>query len=83
MQASGGTSRMPSAGLSGGALYTQPDKEEGGVWERQKGSGWGKGYRSEKTERMDFVVFPYNHTGPPFNDNHKENPQLCKILLTL
>lgn len=41
MQASGGTSRMPSAGLSGGALYTQPDKEEGGVGETE-GKGMGE-----------------------------------------
>lgn len=79
MQASGGPSRTPSAGLSWGALYTQLDKEEGGGWERQKGRAWGKGYRSEKAERMDFVIFPYNHTGPPLIITTKETPNFVKF----
>lgn len=42
VQASGGTSRMPPAGLSGGALYTQPDKEEGVCGRDRREGGGGK-----------------------------------------
>lgn len=71
--------RKPSAGPRRGCLVSQvTGKKRVGLGEGQER----KAADAPTTEKMDFVRFSGNITGrsaPSFDDNHEENPQVCKI----